>query len=126
MAYEDVKVKLHGRTMKKIANNTYLEYDSSEDCIDMHLHGYYIAMFNKDYVELSSCGWDTSTTKRRLNMALDIAHIPLSVYQHDYIWYIGNTNPKLDKPFFDGIRLTYDGNIINRFIGERIYQDYDY
>jgi len=41
---------------------------------------------------LNSGGWNTQTTKSRINQACKQFNIPIEVYQKDFIWYI-NTNP---------------------------------
>jgi len=64
------------------------------------LHGNLIAKIsNFGDIELSSCGWQTVTTKSRLNAILDTFLDGLSVFQRDFEWYIGH-----DK-FFDGYTI---------------------
>jgi len=110
MSYQDVKDKLyHGH--RKIANNTYLTlYEDSKE-ITMRLYGNVVAIFNPKYIELYSAGWHTTTTKNRLNLALDLAGIQgYSVWQHDYQWYYGYL--LTGELFKDGMKLSYSGNII--------------
>ena len=65
------------------------------------LHGNLIAQIsNFGDIKLSSCGWQTVTTKSRLNAILDTFLNGLSVFQKDFEWFIG------DDEFFDGYTIT--------------------
>ena len=64
------------------------------------LHGNLIATIsNFGAIKLSSCGWQTVTTKSRLNAILDTFLHGLSVYQKNFEWYIGGDD------FFDGYTI---------------------
>ena len=64
------------------------------------LHGNLIAQIsNFGAIKLSSCGWQTVTTKSRLNAILDTFLNGLSVFQKDFEWFIG------DDEFFDGYTI---------------------
>ena len=64
------------------------------------LHGNCIASIsNFGDIELSSCGWETVTTKSRLNAILDTFLHGLHVFQKDFQWFIG------DDKFFDGYTI---------------------
>ena len=82
-------------------DNTEVEFNESTNCSTVKLHGNSIATFdhNLKAVKLSSCGWETVTTKSRLNAILDCFFRSLRVYAKDFIWYIGE-----DK-FFDGYTI---------------------
>jgi len=97
-----------------MANNTYLKRGAFADLVGMSLHGNRIATFTKDYIKLSSAGWHTRTTKDRLNLALSMAKVKGIVYQHDWVWYICNKNhlTYYDVVLFDGIRINYEGEVI--------------
>ena len=83
-------------------SNTSVEVDS-EGFTDVRLHGNRIAQIepNGDII-LSSCGWDTVTTKSRLNAVLDVFLSGCGIFQKDFTWYVGDLN----TPFFDGFRIT--------------------
>lgn len=109
MGYEHIRevITKHGRLgKKKVANNTYLYRGG--DCVEMWLHGNTVARFDTEGVELFSCGWRTHTTKDRLNFALNMAGIPLTIYQKDYEWFIGKYTGG-DLPFYEGVKLLYGG-----------------
>ena len=92
-------------------SNTSVSVDS-EGYTSVRLHGNRIAEIepNGDII-LSSCGWDTVTTKSRLNAILDTFLHGFHVWQKDFTWYIGNTGnsspttPNADV-FFDGYTIT--------------------
>jgi len=120
MSYQDVKDRLyHGH--RKIANNTYLELRqldittveegwTKEEFVDMRLHGNLIARFYPTHLQLFSVGWYTNTTRRRLNLALELANIGYSVYQVKHQWYYGSHRY---IEFYDGIRIGYTGKVLS-------------
>lgn len=132
MSYQDVKA-LIPKGHKKIANNTYLTLEepylgdsASAEYVDMRLHGNLVASFHKNCLYLYSGSYYTTTTKSRLNLALDIAKINdhlvgspylpsrggwKKIYQVDWQWYYGNYH-KYDPKFYDGIKIDYTGKII--------------
>jgi len=125
MNYQAMKDKLY-KGHKKIANNTYLklEYKPSfnpnpnpniqgEESIVMYLHGHNVATFTPQHLELRSCGWQTVTTKDRLNLALSMVKIHGCIYQQAWTWYYAR-GYKFDKvcPFREGMKISYEGEPI--------------
>ena len=81
------------------SSNTAVTVDNEGNTFVM-LHGNLIAtIFNNGDMKLSSCGWETVTTKSRLNAILDTFLNGLSVFQKDFEWFIG------DDEFFDGYTI---------------------
>ena len=81
-------------------SNTSVEVDS-EGYTDVRLHGNRIAQINPHGdITLSSCGWDTPTTKSRLNAVLD-CFLNSRIFQKDFTWYVDD----LSTPFFDGFKI---------------------
>ena len=67
--------------------------------IQVKLHGHTIArIFPGDRLILSSCGWETKTTKSRLNAILHRYNLN-GIYQENFVWYIG------DKVFEDNMEF---------------------
>jgi hypothetical protein len=59
----------------------FLNYDKV-----MKLHGNAIAWIRDGYITISDCGWETVTTKERLNGILD--HLSKGyIFQKDFVWY---------------------------------------
>ena len=75
-------------------------FNDNEGNTFVTLHGNCIAtIFANSDIKLSSCGWETVTTKSRLNAILDTFLHGISVFQKDFVWYIG------DDKFFDGYTI---------------------
>jgi len=140
MSYQDVKDRLY-RGHRKIANNTYLELRlldiasveegwTKEEFIDMRLHGNLVARFYPDHLKLFSAGWYTTTTKARLNLALELANVNTNIHIDDrepdwikkrlkwmkicqvgYQWYYGSYH-KGDTKFTEGMCINYNGKVI--------------
>ena len=87
-------------------SNTCVSVDSDNNTT-VTLHGNPIAtIFNNGNICLSSCGWQTVTTKSRLNAILDCFFHNLEVWQKDFTWYIGTPHSALSpKEFFDGLQI---------------------
>ena len=89
-----------GRNWSK--DNTRVEV--AKDGTFVYLHGHNIAtIFNNGDIRLSSCGWETVTTKSRLNAILDCFVHNIGIYQKDWVWYI--TGRDFDVPFYDGYQI---------------------
>ena len=57
----------------------------------LRLHGNIIALRGEDgKVYIRNCGWETNTTKMRLNYLLYALNSPLKIVQKNWIWYLGN------------------------------------
>lgn len=105
-SFEAVTSKLGNRQSRKIGNNTYL-VRRDDDKIAMRLHATDVLTFTPDYVELNTGGWYSVTTKDRLNYATGAR-----LYSDRGTWYVGG-NRERRIPFFDGIRLSYSGDVLN-------------
>jgi hypothetical protein len=71
------------RTQRKIGNNTYayIEHDGS---VSIQLHGTkVVVIYPNGLYKLNSGGWQTSTTKDRINK-----YSPVKVYQKKHVWYL--------------------------------------
>ena len=63
--------------------------NSSTDGKTMLLHGHTIARKTGVYVQINNCGYETNTTKERLNGLLDYIGLKDShrIYQRNFEWY---------------------------------------
>ena len=86
-------------------SNTEVEFNDSTNCSSVFLHGHQIATFdhNLKAVKLSSCGWQTVTTKSRLNAILDEVKWGAKVFQKNWNWFVSFNNQTAD--FIDGMIL---------------------
>ncbi len=92
-------------------SNTVVEYNSNTDCSTVYLHNNRIATVdhNTNALKLSSCGWQSVTTKSRLNAILQEVIGCASVYQKKFEWFLNYNNQTVD--FFDGMILS-QGEVI--------------
>ena len=90
-------------------SNTQVNYNSNTNCSSIYLHGHQIATVdhNLKAVKLSSCGYETRTTKSRLNALLQEVKYGCSIFQKNFDWFVeyqGRTLP------FDDTTLTLNGD----------------
>jgi hypothetical protein len=81
---------------RKIGNNTYAEilHDNS---VGIMLHSTYVVKIHEDNTyTLQTGGWQTVTTKDRINQ-----YSPVRVYQRKYEWFV-KINDK-EYPFMEGM-----------------------
>ena len=86
-------------------SNTQVNYNSNTDCSAVYLHGYQIATVdhNTNALKLSSCGWQSVTTKSRLNAILEEVMFGAYVFQRNFNWFISYNDEV--QSFFDGMIL---------------------
>ena len=70
-------------------DNTAVTYDPETNNSKVFLHGNLIAVVGDDYVEILDGGWQTTTTKSRLN-AICSEHCITGegVFQKNYQWFV--------------------------------------
>ena len=86
-------------------SNTSVSYNDSTNCSSIYLHGHQIATFdhNLKAVKLSSCGYETVTTKSRLNAILQEVKYGCSVFQKNFNWFVSYRDQTAS--FWDGMIL---------------------
>lgn len=84
-----------------------MRIDRYDNTTIMYLHGNQIAKKDANGVTLYDCGWNTPTTKERLNGILRRMGLPL-IYQKKGVWYIGDglkwsdfNNKPIDASMFE-------------------------
>ena len=94
------------------SSNTQVSYNENTNCSSVYLHGHQIATVdhNTSAVKLSSCGWQTVTTKSRLNAILQEVKYGCSVFQKQFDWYLSTNNQTVD--FWDGMILRQNLEIV--------------
>ena len=65
-------------------------------------HATNVVVFNKDKIVLNSGGWQTTTTKKRMNQASEAFDLGYSVYQDKWDWYVSLNNGETIE-FCDGL-----------------------
>ena len=86
-------------------SNTQVNYNSNTNCSSIYLHGHQIATVdhNTQAVKLSSCGYETRTTKSRLNAILQEVKYGCSIFQKNFDWFV-KYNDQVAS-FWDGMIL---------------------
>ena len=87
------------------SSNTRVEYNDLSNCSSIYLHGHQIATYdhNTQAVKLSSCGYETRTTKSRLNAILQEVKSGCSVFQKNWDWFVSYNDQVAS--FWDGMIL---------------------
>lgn len=99
--YKSADKALGKSNSRVIGNNTKLV--RKRGGIAVTLHGHEIVFFDRDNrtVKLSSAGYQTTTTKDRLNRYTPNSY---QIVQRDFEWYLKHGSEK--RPFQDGITIT--------------------
>ena len=86
-------------------SNTTVRYNENTNCSQVLLHGHLICTFdhNTQAVKLSSCGYETVTTKSRLNAILEEVKYGAKVFQKNWNRFVSFNNQTVD--FVDGMIL---------------------
>lgn len=112
--YQEASELLGTRDSKKLENNTYLKrYD---DYIGVMLHTTDVVKFYPEYFELDSGGWNTQTTRDRINK-----YSNARVWVKNSVMYVGipykegcSYHPESSVLFYDGIHYDYEGNLLSK------------
>lgn len=61
--------------------------------IEVALHDNVIAVIDPSLmrIKLSNCGWETTTTKSRLNVLIECFTDMVGIHQHQHVWYQGDS-----------------------------------
>ena len=82
--------------------NTSVSFEG--ETAEVRLHGNLIARVGEGFIELFDGGWQTTTTKSRLNAILSENGIPGEhVFQKAFNWFVNQEGGPI--PFFSGMRL---------------------
>ena len=86
-------------------SNTSVSYNDSTNCSSIYLHGHQIATVdhNLKAIKLSSCGYETVTTKSRLNAILEEVKYGAKVFQKNFNWFVRYQGKTAN--FWDGMIL---------------------
>jgi hypothetical protein len=99
---------LDGRESKKLGNNTIV-HKIDEGTVAIKYHNTNILKINQEnVVTISTGGWETTTTKDRLNQFLGCRGF--GIFQKKGIWYIRGNDETVE--YEDGMRITANGTLI--------------
>ena len=82
--------------------NTAVTYCEETNESKVYLHGNHIATVGDDFVMIFDGGWQTTTTKSRLNAIINrfCNGVTDGVYQRNFQWYVKDNN--VEKEFENG------------------------
>ena len=84
--------------------NTAVTFNPETNESKVFLHGNHIATIGDTWMELFDGGWQSNTTKSRLNALLSAFGIDgEKVFQKDFQWFVMQDGGAI--PFFSGMRL---------------------
>ena len=88
--------------------NTSVHFNEENGVSIVRLHGNKIAEIGDDYLQIFDGGWQTTTTKSRLNALIDrfCNAVTDGVFQKDYQWYIRDNN--VTRDFDNGYIFAWD------------------
>lgn len=105
--FHQVSDYLRGKSSRKIGYETYIEKLSNFEVGIKYHRTHIVKMDVTDVMTISSGGWDTPTTKDRLNQFLSCRGV--HIYQKKFEWFIVGTNDTL--PFVDGMQVFPNGHV---------------
>ena len=80
------------------SGNTSVHFNEENNTSVVRLHGNKIAVLGDDFLEIFDGGWQTNTTKSRLNVIINEFCNAMTdgVFQKDFQWYIRDNNVTRD------------------------------
>ena len=94
---------------KAIENGTNWSLDNTtvqtvDDVAHVYLHGNLISKIGEGFIELFDGGYQSKTTKSRLNAILEANGLPGEyVFQRNYQWFVNYNGSPI--PLFSGMRM---------------------
>ena len=84
------------------SGNTSVSFNEENNTSVVRLHGNKIAVLGEDFLEIFDGGWQTTTTKSRLNAIIDrfCNAATDGVYQRNFQWYVSDNG--VEKEFENG------------------------
>ena len=108
---------------KKLENNTYMSLNQYTGFVDIKLHGHSIIQIRPDNSFIvSHCGWQTKTTKDRIN-----TYTNLGIYQRKHVWYIKDDLEFQSNSTYLGANTSYgtaSEQVINEFLSQSETQEF--
>ena len=86
-------------------SNTQVTYNENTNCSSVRLHGHLIATYDHNIkaIKIDSCGWQSVTTKSRLNALLEEVKYGCKVFQKNWNWFVRYNGQT--ESFWDGMIL---------------------
>ena len=102
LTYETVRLGLHGRVS---GSNTMVRV--SREVVEIFLHGNHIASVDTATNDLTlfDGGWQSVTTKSRLNALLDEFVPSMGIFQKNWTWFLSDRLDGSVVPFISGMTV---------------------
>ena len=112
-----IEREMNNAVRNKIAwskGNSCTNFDSTIENCFVYLHGNHIATYNYANRELAlqDGGWQSVTTKSRLNALCNEFATGFGVFQKNWDWFVSDFDNKNVINFFDGVTVYSDGVFI--------------
>ena len=112
-SYEDCQEIWKNSKRHKMANNTYLIQYEKADYYAIRLHSTDVMTFDPDGgVTLHTGGWETVTTKERINRYLPEG---FGVFQQNFKWWLSDHRRGWDRElrysYRDGMHIDRNGDV---------------
>ena len=91
-----IRSLLSGGSTNWASSNTMVSKNENNGNISVFLHGNLIATLNNDFVAIYDGGWQSNTTKCRLNALLSEFRPHTRVFQKNYEWFISYAGRTFD------------------------------
>ena len=90
------------------SGNTSVHFNEENNTSVVRLHGNKIAVLGDDFLEIFDGGWQTTTTKSRLNAIINefCNGVTDGVFQKNYEWFIRDNN--VTRDFENGYIFAWD------------------
>ena len=90
-------------------DNTRVELDEDKCCHNVYLHGHRIACYypSMQRLHINNCGYETNTTKSRLNVLIDFVcgGVNNGIYQKNWNWFLRRNGVVEDFPSNEWVAL---------------------
>jgi len=100
--FKELDAQLQGKDRKKIDGNTYLERDEARIVIRFHTT-FVVMVLPDNTIVLNSGGWETPTTKTRMNKVLN--RFQWTIIQDKSLWWLVDLKKDLRYRYSDGTRI---------------------
>ena len=87
------------------SSNTAVRHGFDNEA-DVYLHGNHIATVKSNSIIIKDGGWQSNTTKSRLNALLDEFSYGMRVFQKNWEWFVSYKN--VSEDFVSGMELAID------------------
>ena len=91
-----IRSLLSGGSTNWASSNTTVTKNPNNGNVTVLLHGNHIATLNNDFVAIYDGGWQSNTTKSRLNALLSEFRPHTRVFQKNYEWFISYAGRTFD------------------------------